>query len=121
MLGGVDLGIADHGQRAGHEQAAQIAVALFADTAEPVLASARVLLRHEPNPGREVAPRSEHPWVRDTRDQSGRQQRTDPRNIMKALARLIGPIHVHDHAIELHNLLLNAEQLIAEWCKARAG
>ena len=40
---------------------------------------------------------------------------------MKALARLIGPIHVHNHAIELHNLLLNAEQLIAECGKARAG
>ena len=40
MLGAVDLGIADDGERAGHEQAAQIAVTLFADTAEPVLASA---------------------------------------------------------------------------------
>ena len=40
MLGAMDLGVADDGERAGHEQAAQIAVALFADTAEPVLASA---------------------------------------------------------------------------------
>src|ERR1035441_4859913 len=39
-LGAVDLGIADDGQRTGHEQAAQIAVTLFADTAEPVLAPA---------------------------------------------------------------------------------
>jgi hypothetical protein len=28
---------------------------LFADTAEPVLAPTRVLLRHEPDPGREAA------------------------------------------------------------------
>ena len=56
MLGAMDLGIADDGERAGHEQAAQIAVTLFADTAEPVLAPARVLFRHEPNPGREVTP-----------------------------------------------------------------
>src|SRR5450759_65561 len=55
MLGAVDLGIADDAERAGHEQAAQIAVTLLADTAEPVLAPARVLLRHEPDPGREVA------------------------------------------------------------------
>ena len=56
MFGAVDLGIADDGQRTGHEQAAQIAVTLFADTAEPVLAAAGVLLRREANPGREVAP-----------------------------------------------------------------
>ena len=36
MLCTVDFGIADHGERAGREQAAQIAVASFADTAEPV-------------------------------------------------------------------------------------
>jgi hypothetical protein len=36
MLGAVDLGIANDGERAGHEQAAQIAIALFADIAEPV-------------------------------------------------------------------------------------
>jgi hypothetical protein len=40
MLGAVDLGIANDGKRPGHEQATQIAVALFADIAEPVLASA---------------------------------------------------------------------------------
>jgi hypothetical protein len=55
VLGAVDPGIADDGERTGHEQTAQIAVTLLADTAEPVLASARVLFRHQPNPGREVA------------------------------------------------------------------
>src|SRR5665647_1210673 len=38
MLGAMDLGITDDGERADHEQAAQIAVTLLADTAEPVLA-----------------------------------------------------------------------------------
>src|SRR5450759_2560080 len=56
MFGAMDLGIADDGERTGDEQAAQIAVTLLADTAEPVLAPARMLLRHQPNPGREVAP-----------------------------------------------------------------
>ena len=55
MPAAVDLGIANDGKRPGHEQAAQIAVALFADTAEPVLAPTLVLLRHEPDPGREAA------------------------------------------------------------------
>jgi len=41
-------------ERGGREQAAQVAIALFADTAEPILAPARVLLRHEPDPGRQV-------------------------------------------------------------------
>jgi hypothetical protein len=35
----MDLGITDDSERTDHEQAAQIAVTLFADTAEPVLAS----------------------------------------------------------------------------------
>src|SRR5712671_5966855 len=80
-----------------------------------------MLLRNEPNPGREVTSRSEGPGVSNTRDQSGRQHRTDPGNVMKALARLIGPVPGHDHPIELQNLLLQAEQLSAERGKARAG
>ena len=47
MLGAIDFGVADDGERTGDEQAAQIAIASFADTAEPVLAAARVLPRHE--------------------------------------------------------------------------
>ena len=54
MCGAMNLGVTNDSERAGHEQAAQIAVTLFAYIAEPVLASTRVLLRHEPNPGREV-------------------------------------------------------------------
>jgi hypothetical protein len=44
----MDLGTADHCQRASGEQAAQIAIASFADIAELVPASARVLLRQSP-------------------------------------------------------------------------
>ena len=39
MLGAMDLGITDDGECSGGEQAAQIAIALLADTAELVLAS----------------------------------------------------------------------------------
>src|SRR6267154_2162788 len=80
-----------------------------------------MLLRNEPNPGREVTSRSEGPGVSNTRDQSGRQYRTDPGNVMKALARLVGPVPGHDHPIKLQDLLLEAEQLSAERGKARAG
>ena len=54
MLGAVDLGVADDGECTGHEQAAQIAITLLADTSKSVLAPARVLLRNEPNPSRQV-------------------------------------------------------------------
>src|SRR5664279_8969 len=40
MPGAMDLGVTDDSKRAGHEQAPQIAVTLFADAAEPVLAAA---------------------------------------------------------------------------------
>jgi hypothetical protein len=39
MPGAVDLGVTNNGERAGHEQAAQVAVTLLAYIAEPVLAS----------------------------------------------------------------------------------
>jgi hypothetical protein len=40
MHGAMNLGIADDGERAGYEQAAQIAIALLADTAELIPTSA---------------------------------------------------------------------------------
>src|SRR5258706_2483901 len=104
MLGAVNLSVADDGQRSGHEQAAQIAVSLFADAAEPVLAPTRVLLRNEPNPGREITPRSESRGVSNTRYQSGRQYRTDPRNVMKPFAPFVGTVQSHDHTIVLQNM-----------------
>ena len=39
MSGAMDLGVADDGECSGHKKATQIAVALFADAAEPLLAS----------------------------------------------------------------------------------
>jgi hypothetical protein len=36
------------------------------------------------------------------------------KRLMKALARFVGAVPDHDHPIELHDLLLEAEQLIAE-------
>src|ERR1035437_4724107 len=100
MFGAMDLGIADDGERAGHEQAAQIAVTLLADTAEPVLAPARVLFRHEPDPGREVAP-----WSEDSRsvyggDKGGGQHRTAAGDRIEPPARIIGSMQSHDHTVE---------------------
>src|SRR5690242_11525004 len=68
VLGAMDLGIADDSKRTCREQAAQITIALLADTAELVPSAARMLLRHEPDPSREVSPRSECLWITDAGD-----------------------------------------------------
>src|SRR6478752_3495124 len=111
MRGAVDLRIANDGERAGHEQAAQIAIALFADIAEPVLAPARVLLRHQSNPGREVAARAKGLWVSDAGDQGRSQHWADAGDRIEPLARLIRSVPSHDHPIELQNLFLEPAQL----------
>jgi hypothetical protein len=61
------------------------------------------------------------PGVSNTCDQSGRQHWADPGDVMKALARLVGPVPSQDHPIELNNLLLEAEQLGAKSGKAGTG
>jgi hypothetical protein len=63
MLRTMDLGIADHGECAGHEQAPQIAVTLFADTAELIPTSTRVLLGYS-RPRSFVNAVQLKPWLR---------------------------------------------------------
>jgi hypothetical protein len=82
--GAMDLGIADDGESAGGEQAAQVAIALLADTAKLVLATARMLLWHEPDPSREVAPRSESPRISDRGNQRSCQGLDRPRGSHQA-------------------------------------
>src|ERR1035437_6273013 len=121
MLGAMDFGIADDGECSRHEQAAKIAIALFADAAEPLLAPTRVLFGNEPNPGGEVTSGPEGSGIGNTRNQRSGQHRTDPRNVMKALTRLVGPMPGQDHPIKLQNLLLESEQLSTERGKAGTG
>src|SRR4029078_13448285 len=80
MTGAMDLGVADHGERASRKQATQIAIALFADTTKLVLAPTRVLLRHKPDPGREVSSRSESLGISNAGDQGCCQRRPDARD-----------------------------------------
>src|SRR6195952_3421587 len=101
MFGAMDLGVTDDGERAGNEQAAQIAVTLLAYIAEPVLASTRVLLRHEPNPGREVSSRSEGLWISNGCDQSRGQHRADAGSFIEPHAHLIGSVPGPDQPVEL--------------------
>ena len=48
MLGAMDFGVADDGEHSGHEQAAQIAVPMFTDAAEPLLAPLECCLGTSP-------------------------------------------------------------------------
>ena len=48
ILDAVDLGIADDGECTGHEQAAQIAIPLFADAAEPIPEKSTLRARKRP-------------------------------------------------------------------------
>ena len=50
------FGIANDGECAGHEQAAQIAIPLFADTAEPIPTPARVLFQDSPIQAEKLRP-----------------------------------------------------------------
>ena len=52
VLRAVALGIADDGCCAGDQQPSQVSITLLGDAAEPILAARRVLLRHQPDPGR---------------------------------------------------------------------
>ena len=56
MPGTMDLGIADDGQCAGHQQAAQVAVTLFADAAEPLPAPLECCLGTSPIQAEKLRP-----------------------------------------------------------------
>src|SRR4029453_697888 len=114
MPAAVDLGIANDGQRASRKQTAQIAIALFADIAEALLARARMLLRHKPDPSRKVSPRSESLRVSDAGNQGGGQRRSHAGNLVEPLACLAGAMPSHDQTIELQNLRLQHMKLGAE-------
>src|SRR5438093_12648828 len=108
MLSAVEFGIADHCQRAGREQAAQIPIASFADAAELLLTPARVLLRHEPDPSRKIPPGSESPSITDAGDQSCGQCWLDASYLIEPLTGVILSFPIHDHAVELQYLCLAA-------------
>ena len=117
----MDLGITDDRQRAGREQAAQIAIALLADTAEPALAAARVLLRYQSDPAREVPSRPESLRIGDAGDQSGGQRRTDAGYLIEPFARLVGSVSGHDLAVKLQDLGSQHPQLNSEGANTSTG
>src|ERR1700746_207926 len=106
MLRAMDLGITDRCECTSREQTSQIAIALFTDAAKFVLPPARILLRHEADPGREVSSRSEGLRISNARNQSRGQGRADAGDLVETPARLMRPMPSRDAAIELQNLCL---------------
>jgi hypothetical protein len=60
--------VANNGHGAGDEKPTQVAIALLGNAAEPFLAAGRVLLGHQTDPGRKIAPGAERTPVADLGD-----------------------------------------------------
>src|SRR5258705_10137639 len=93
------LGIADDGHCAGVEQPPQVSLALLGDAAKPILAAGRVLLRHQPDPGGEIASRPERLPVADLGNQGGGDDRA-ARNLLQPPARLAGAMPGQDALLD---------------------
>src|SRR5258708_32579908 len=89
---GILLGAPQYGDRPDDENAPQVAVALFGDRPELLLAPGRILPRHQPDPGREIASRPEDSRVCHRRHDRSRPDNSDARdglNPLPLLARAI--------------------------------
>jgi hypothetical protein len=100
MFGAMEFGIADHGQRAGREQAAQVAIALLTDTAELFPAPLECCLGTSPIHAEKSRP-DRKAFGGHAGDQSGSQHGTNARDLIQPLARLIRSVPSHDPAVEL--------------------
>src|ERR1700686_641005 len=65
-----------HHMPSDHQNASQIAIALFRDRTGLLFAAGRILPRYEPDPGRHIAARML--WVCDRGDNDGRAHQTNP-------------------------------------------
>src|SRR6266853_4974135 len=74
--------------RPDDQNAPQVAVALFGDRSELLLAPGRILPRHQPDPGREIASRPEDSRVCHRRHDRSRPDNPDARDSLNPLARL---------------------------------
>ena len=77
--------------RAGsdHQNASQIAFAPFRDRPELLFAASGVFAWHEPDPGREVTPRSKNLRIRNGRRDRGCPDNTNSADGLQLLARLV--------------------------------
>ena len=81
-----------HGSRAMHEQAPDVAVPALRYAPQPVLAAARMLPGHQTEPGRKLPADAELRTIADRRDQRRRGDDTDAGNRRKTAALLVGSV-----------------------------
>jgi len=121
VRGSVRFGISDHGMGSDCKQRAQVAVAVLGDAAEPLLASARVLLRHKADLGGQIATGLERLRVEHAGDQHRRDERPDTGNMVEPPAGSVGPVPGEDPAIGFEDLPRGHVQLHGERRKAGAS
>src|SRR5215203_3492643 len=117
-LGTVPLDMADHGHGADYQHLAQIAVACPRDAAEPLLATARVLLGHKADPCCHVPTALEGGGIGDAGHERPGEQRADARDLHQAATYLGLPRACPDATIVLEDLLLHYSQLCGEHFQA---
>ena len=105
------LGAPDHREGADDEQLSQIAVAGLADASQLLLAAARVLLGHQPDPGTEVAAGAEDLRIGDARDQGSRDQRANAGDASRLRLRLLAAVPSQDTPVHLQDLPLHQLEL----------
>jgi len=92
-------GVADDGGGAEDEEVAQVAISHLGDGSHALLATGRVLLGHEAEPGGELAARAEDSGIADGRGERGGGDEADPGYRLKALAGGRGAMLRHQIAL----------------------
>src|SRR5262245_62252098 len=81
--------VPQHRAGSDHQNASQIAIALFRDRPELLLAASRIFARHEADPGREVTTGSKNLRIRAGCGDRGGPDHTNSRDALEPLARLV--------------------------------
>src|SRR5262245_44295644 len=88
--------VPQHRTGSDHQNASQIAIALFRDRPELLLAASRIFARHDSDPGREVTTRSKNLRIRDGCCNRGGPDNTNSGDALEPLARLVPAMLRHD-------------------------
>ena len=103
------LGGVDHRARPVNQQRAQVGVATLAHAQQRGLAAARMLARHQAQPGRHLAPAGEVLCVAYAGHQRAGRDRADPRDLLELSAGLV--LGVPGLDLEFHLADLQVEHL----------
>src|SRR5262245_57826475 len=96
LLRAVFLRIADDGHGTGNEKPPQVSIVLLGDAAELVLATGRVLPRHQPDPGSQATSRAERLPVANLGNKGSGDDRPDTRNLVEPPAWFTGAMPGQD-------------------------